>query len=138
MRLAQQVGVLRRTLRRVLTRRLAAQTDSPLQQLLVLRVISQGDAETQTEVADCLTLDCSAVSRLVDRLEAEGLLRRCEGKDRRSVRLALTPAAEEPLAILESTLEWLDREAEKHLGADGVQHLVETMSRLQAGLAEIE
>lgn len=61
-------------------------------QWLVLYSIFSSSAKTPAEVADQVGVDRSAVTRLLDRLEAKKLLFREHDKlDRRSVKLLLTP-----------------------------------------------
>lgn len=64
-------------------------------QWAVLVTIYRGDAVAPGDVARFVDIDAGAMTRLVDRLEAKGLLRRAPGEDRRSIRLELTPEARE-------------------------------------------
>src|SRR5687768_10901977 len=100
MTFAEQVGALRRTLYKVLARRVAARCGRPLPQLNALRLISGYEVQTQAQLAERLMIDAPAASRMVARLEADGLLKRLQGADRRSVRLKVTPAARESVAAL--------------------------------------
>src|SRR5712692_10326350 len=59
-------------------------------------LVRGGEPLTLSELAGRLTCVRSNITQLVDRLEAEGLVRRVEDSaDRRSVRAALTPAGRE-------------------------------------------
>ena len=136
MTLGEQVASLRRTLNRLVSRRLAEQCGRPFLQLRVLRAIAKGEAQTQSEVAEFLIIDPPAVSRMVDKLEAEGLLKRCQGKDRRCVRLEVTPEALPQIDALETELQWLEREVHKHLTADEVATVMRLLGKLQAGMVE--
>jgi DNA-binding MarR family transcriptional regulator len=136
MTLAEQVASLRRTINRLLSRRLAEQSERPFQQLCALRTIAQGDAQTQAEVSEFLIVDPPAVSRMVDKLEEDGLLRRLPGKDRRCLRLEATDAAKPEIEALVANLEWLDGEVLKHLSRDEVDTLMRLMAKLQAGIVE--
>jgi MarR family multiple antibiotic resistance transcriptional regulator len=61
-------------------------------QSLVLLVVADWGAGTAAEACKRLSHDPGAMTRLLDRLEAKGLLRRVRGEgDRRSARLELTP-----------------------------------------------
>jgi MarR family transcriptional regulator, transcriptional regulator for hemolysin len=63
------------------------------QWLILLRLELQPDL-SQNELADIAEVAPITVARLVDRLEAAGLVKRCtDPKDRRIWRLRLTPAA---------------------------------------------
>jgi DNA-binding MarR family transcriptional regulator len=68
-------------------------------QLRVLTLANTGAAINVNGLARALRVNPSSASRLCDRLEAMGLLRRQpDAQDRREVRLQLTPAAHELLA----------------------------------------
>ena len=69
--------------------------------------IGLGEATTVAELARALQMDAGAMTRLLDRLEAKGFLKRVRSsEDRRVVRLELTPegrqvADEVPLVLCE-------------------------------------
>jgi DNA-binding MarR family transcriptional regulator len=66
----------------------------PPTQLRVLIIIARGAHTNMSRLAEALDVVPSSASRLCDRLEATGLLRRVpDPRDRREVRLLLTPAA---------------------------------------------
>jgi DNA-binding MarR family transcriptional regulator len=83
------------SLQAVLDRARIAQSPSiPPTQLRVLTVIARIRHTNMSRLADALNVVPSSASRLCDRLEATGLLRRVpDPRDRREVRLLLTPAA---------------------------------------------
>lgn len=65
-------------------------------QWTVLIAIYRGDATTPREVARFVDVDGGAVTRLVDRLVAKGLIaRQADPSDRRSIRLVLTDRGRE-------------------------------------------
>src|SRR5688572_21512976 len=99
MTLIERLGLLHRTAERLLRRRIAARSDRPFQQFRALRVMRREKIQTQAALAERLLVDAPAASRLVDRLVADGLVRRRVGEDRRCVCLELTPAAARELAI---------------------------------------
>ncbi len=76
-----------------------AQTPAiPPTQLRVLQVVARGSSTNMNRLAEALDVVPSSASRLCDRLEATGLLRRvADPRDRREVRLVLTPAARQLL-----------------------------------------
>src|SRR4051812_42404534 len=121
MTFGDQVGSLRRTLHRALVKRIAALSDLPLTQLLALRTVARNEVETQAQLAERLLIDAPAASRLVARLEADGLLVRKAGSDRRCVKLAITPAAKNEVAAMEEGLAWLEREIKSHLSPSEVK-----------------
>ncbi|GLY06081.1 MULTISPECIES: MarR family transcriptional regulator [Actinoplanes] len=75
--------------------RLAQSPSVPPAQLRVLMIISGNRHTNMSRLAEALDVVPSSASRLCDRLEATGLLRRvADPRDRREVRLLLTPAAQ--------------------------------------------
>jgi DNA-binding MarR family transcriptional regulator len=74
--------------------RLAQSPTIPPTQLRVLTVIANNRHTNMSRLAEALEVVPSSASRLCDRLEATGLLRRVpDPRDRREVRLLLTAAA---------------------------------------------
>ncbi|MFI5892634.1 MarR family winged helix-turn-helix transcriptional regulator [Actinoplanes sp. NPDC051513] len=74
--------------------RVAQAPTVPPAQLRVLTFISDNRQTNMSRLAEALDVVPSSASRLCDRLEAAGLLRRVpDPRDRREVRLMLTPAA---------------------------------------------
>jgi DNA-binding MarR family transcriptional regulator len=74
--------------------RLAQSPAVPPTQLRVLTIVAAGGHTNMNKLAGALGVVPSSASRLCDRLEATGLLRRVpDPRDRREVRLVLTPAA---------------------------------------------
>lgn len=137
MTLAEQVGAIRRTLYRLLTRRLSVKTRRPFTQLLAMKFIAVRGVRTQAELAERLLVDAPAVSRLVDRLEEEGLVKRCAGEDRRCVRLQVTEASRAEIAVLEEESRRLDEDAARFLTAEEMAELKRLLEKLQAGLSQV-
>jgi len=133
MTLAEQLGSLRRSLRRLLSERLGEQTGRPFMQLLALKAIAEG-VRTQAALAERLSVDPPAVSRLVDRLEGDGLVSRRAGENRRCVRLELSEQGSGELELLNSALHWADGELQKYLLAAEVTELKRILAKLQEGL----
>ncbi|WP_433826328.1 MarR family winged helix-turn-helix transcriptional regulator [Actinoplanes sp. CA-015351] len=74
--------------------RLALNPTVPPAQLRVLTIVAGNRHTNMSRLAEALDVVPSSASRLCDRLEATGLLRRvADPRDRREVRLLLTPAA---------------------------------------------
>jgi MarR family transcriptional regulator for hemolysin len=136
MTLPAQVASVRRALRRLITRRLSGRTRRPFQQLLALQAIAVEGVRTQAELSERLLVDAPAVSRLVDRLEEDGLVKRCAGEDRRCVRLQATRASQAELAVLEEAVQWVDDEAGRHLTASEMRELKRLLDKLQTGLTQ--
>ncbi|MFY0523144.1 MarR family winged helix-turn-helix transcriptional regulator [Archangium gephyra] len=131
------MGALRRTLYRLLTRRLSGKTRRPLTQLLAVKFVAMRGVRTQAELAERLLVDAPAVSRLVDRLEEEGLMKRCAGEDRRCVKLQATEAGQAELGVLEEVTQSLDEEAGRYLTEAEMAELKRLLEKLQAGLSQV-
>jgi DNA-binding MarR family transcriptional regulator len=136
MTLAEQVASLRRTLHRLVSRRVGVRTRRPFQQLLALKAIEADGVRTQAALAERLLMDAPAVSRMVDRLEEEGLVRRCAGEDRRCVRLEVTEASLSETAVLREEVLWFEEEASRHLTASELRELKRLLEKLQTGLTQ--
>jgi DNA-binding MarR family transcriptional regulator len=136
MTLIEQLASVRRTLHRVVTRRLSQHTDRPFMQMLALRVIDRGEVHGQAALAERLLVDAPAASRLVERLVEDGLLKRCAGEDRRCVRLEVTGAGHEEALALDSELQSLEGEVRKYLTAQELRTLRQLLDKLHDGLKE--
>ncbi len=93
-----QLVALMMLMRREVEARMAAHglTDS---QWKPLWLIKSGRADTALEIARQLDMDAGAVTRMVDRVEAKGLVERVRSEtDRRVVHLRLTAAGEAAVA----------------------------------------
>lgn len=137
MTVAEQVSSLRRTLRRLLAERLKAQTDRPFMQLLALKVIADG-VGSQVALAERLSVDAPAASRLVDRLEEDGLVVRCAGENRRCVKLELAEKGQGELELVNAGLRWMDGELRNHLTGAEVKELKRLLAKLQDGLTKAQ
>jgi MarR family 2-MHQ and catechol resistance regulon transcriptional repressor len=84
------------------------------------KLVQAGEPLALSELAARLTCVRSNITQLVDRMEADGLVRRVEDpRDRRSVRAALTPLGRERQAAGAELMEKLHEEvAEKLSGID--------------------
>ena len=72
--------------------RVAAETGLSLPQWFALQQLNPEGPESMRHLAPCLQVDPSAITGLVDRLEAKGLVeRRVDPEDRRVKALVLTP-----------------------------------------------
>ncbi|MCY1041246.1 MarR family winged helix-turn-helix transcriptional regulator [Corallococcus sp. bb12-1] len=119
---------------RLLSQKVGEQTDRPLMQLLVLKYILVLDIHSQAVIAERLLIDAPAVSRLVDRLEEDGLVERRAGENRRCVRLEATDAGRREFQALERATEWLDEEARAQLSPGEFEELSRLLEKLQGGL----
>jgi DNA-binding MarR family transcriptional regulator len=84
------IGRARRTIVEAIERKLAP-LDISHAQWIVIMLLGDGAASTAAELCKILIYDPGAMTRLLDRLEKKGVVRRVRAKgDRRSVRLQLT------------------------------------------------
>jgi len=84
------IGRARRTIIDAIDRELAP-LDISHAQWIVVMLLGDGAASTAAELCKILIYDPGAMTRLLDRLERKGVLRRVrDGDDRRAVRLELT------------------------------------------------
>lgn len=74
-------------------------------QWLPLIKLFKGEARTAAELSRLLYMDAWAITRMLDRLEDKGFIRRMRSKqDRRVVQLALTPGGEATAAKIPAIL----------------------------------
>ncbi|WP_244222102.1 MarR family winged helix-turn-helix transcriptional regulator [Corallococcus exercitus] len=106
-------------------------------QLLVLKNIGLHGIHSQTAIAERLLIDAPAVSRLVDRLEEDGLVERRAGENRRCVRLEITEAGRQELKALEQAAEWVDTQARTYLAPPEIEELSRLLDKLQTGLFQL-
>src|SRR5579884_1960735 len=106
----------------------------PPVQLQALAVLSAGDMRMR-ELAHRLGLATSTVTRLVDRLEAAGLVeRRAERPDRRSVLVGLSAAGRSALARIGNRARALVRELLSGLAPHEQGELLRLLTKLAEGL----
>ncbi|HUL40341.1 MAG TPA: MarR family transcriptional regulator [Burkholderiales bacterium] len=85
------MGRVRMSLHDTLDKELA-QFDLTAAQYLVLLFLANGMASTASNICDILRQDPGAMTRMLDRLESKGFVRRTpDPDDRRTARLELTP-----------------------------------------------
>jgi len=104
-------------------------------QYLVLAYVARADAPTAGALARHVDLDSGAMTRLLDRMEALGLLeRRLDAGDRRVVRLLMTGHGRQLLPDLDRALVRVqDALARTHSSAD----LDRFMAYLQAAIGDV-
>jgi DNA-binding MarR family transcriptional regulator len=128
--LLRTVDVVRQSLGRVVEERVIT-----LQQYNVLRILrGAGDDGLPTlDIAARMIEHAPGVTRLLDRLEAKGLVRRkrCP-RDRRQVLCHATPAALRLLAVLDAPMERADREALGMLDGSQLDTLIALLDRIRA------
>ncbi len=117
--------------------RLAQSPAVPPTQLRVLTIVAAGEHTNMSRLADALKVVPSSASRLCDRLEATGLLRRVpDPRDRREVRLTLTPAARRVLDDLRQRRRQALEEVLARMTADGREDLVRSLAAFGTAAAK--
>ena len=97
---------------------LLAPYDITLQQFNVLRILrgARPDGLCTLTIAQRMIEEAPGITRLIDRLEKKGLVRRVRSEeDRRQVWCRITPAGERLLARLDDPVEAFDRSAVRAL-----------------------
>lgn len=123
-----------RFVRTLADRRARAQGMTRAQWLILFRLRS-GPGLTQRELAVLLEVEPITVGRLVDRLEARGLVeRRADPADRRVWRLHLTPAATPVLAEIDTARGLFDAQATRGLTADQRAGAIAVLLAMKANL----
>ena len=116
--------------------RLAQSPAVPPAQLRVLAIISRNEHTNMSRLAEALQVVPSSASRLCDRLEATGLLRRVpDPRDRREVRLLPTPAADRLLQELRERRQAALAEVLERMTPAGRAELVRALAALDAAAA---
>lgn len=84
------------------------------------------------ELAAALQIDSTAISNLVRRMEADGLLQRQKARDdRRSVRVRITPQGRATIEERNARIETIDRRIEASLPEGGQATLLSIVDRLE-------
>jgi DNA-binding MarR family transcriptional regulator len=113
--------------------RLRSEFNLPLTHFEPMSVIDRHGECRVYEIASELGITTGGASKLIDRIEADGLCRRRPNpEDRRSSLLELTPAGRK---LLQTASEVFDDELERRLGGltpRAVEQLLSTLTRLRA------
>lgn len=117
--------------------RLLKEERSTLGRFLALRVIDRRTADHGTcrviDIADALVVTVGGVSKLVDRLEQDGLCTRAANpEDRRSSLLELTQSGHQLLERASAALEEELSALLGHLNGEDLANLASTLNRLDA------
>jgi len=98
----------------------------------VLEVLGDPERASMGQIARRTGLKISAFSKLADRLEARGLIRRVGGDDdTRRVYLVLTPAGERQRAQSLSEIAKIDKHLSEKVGSWEIDRLVKLLAKLQ-------
>ena len=112
---------------------LLAPHDVTLQQFNVLRILRGARPEglCTLTIAERMIEQTPGITRLIDRLEKKGLVRRARSaEDRRQVWCRITPAGERVLARLDDPVEQFDRAAVRHLSPADQEQLTALLGQL--------
>jgi MarR family transcriptional regulator for hemolysin len=106
-------------------------------QWVILARLERQPGLSQNEMASILEVEPISVGRLIDRLEARGLVeRRADPADRRVRRLHLLPAAKPILDEITDQRDLLSTEVLEGIGHDERSRLVEAFLRMKCNLTE--
>jgi DNA-binding MarR family transcriptional regulator len=104
-------------------------------QWIILARLARQPGISQNEMANICEVEPITVGRLIDRLEAHGLVeRRADPKDRRVRRLHLLPAAEPILEEIAGYREVLNQEIVEGLGGEARTKFVDMLVFIKAKL----
>lgn len=105
-----------------------------MQQYNVLRILrGAGEALPTMEIAERMIERTPGITRLVDRLEGKGLVRRTRSQeDRRRVLCSITDEGLELLADLDEPVDAADEEVLSMLTEDEVRELIDMLDRIRA------
>ena len=130
--LGRSVNRVRTALLDALDRDLA-QYDISAAQLIVLSMVANGDAVSAAGLCRTISYDPGAMTRMVDRLEQKGLIRRVANpEDRRSMKLELTTAGRALYPTLAATKDGVQRRFLTGFSRDEVVQLDGFLQRLFA------
>jgi len=105
----------------------------------ILRHLENTPGRSQKELADILEVEPITVARLVDRLEAAGMVeRRADEQDRRIWRLHLLPPAHQLLAEINHELQTLMDFIGSNLSQEQRDVMVDGLLRMKANVLSIE
>ena len=104
-------------------------------QYIVLRILRGAGAEglCRSAIGELMVTSVPDVTRLLDRMEAAGLIRRSRSTDdRRFVTTVITPDGLRLLETLDAPVEALNRRQLSHLGRPALRVLIDTLARARA------
>lgn len=106
-------------------------------QWVILSRLERQPGQTQNDLAEIIEVEPITVARLIDRLEARGLVeRRADPKDRRVWRLHLTPAAAPVLRDIHRYKRELRDEITEGVDPATLEKLIEGLLQMKANLTD--
>jgi DNA-binding MarR family transcriptional regulator len=98
---------------------------------VALRQLYEGEGSSVAELVDRLGMTKGAISKVLDRLEAKGMLRRVETtEDRRLLRLELLPAGRALVPVLAALADANDAHYFSSLSEEDRQHLLRILQSI--------
>ncbi|MGC2457800.1 MAG: MarR family transcriptional regulator [Gallionellaceae bacterium] len=102
---------------------------------MVLLHVSRTDGMTNRELAERLGIEAPTLVRLIDRMEADGLLKRCASKsDRRVKHLHLSPAGRKEVARIWASAADLRKEILSGLSKAEISATLDVLQKIRASL----
>jgi MarR family transcriptional regulator for hemolysin len=104
----------------------------------MLRISESKNGLVQRDLASVLTIEESTLTRLLDRMEADGLVRRMpSSQDRREICVTLTPAARPILKKLRAAALKLHSEALEPFNDAELRSATELLAKVTARLEQL-
>ena len=108
-----------------------AQFEISAAQLIVLASVANGEADSASGLCKSISYDPGAMTRMIDRLQQKGLVRRVpNAEDRRATNLELTAAGRALYPQLISAKETVQAQFLRGFGADDVRVLERLLKRM--------
>ncbi|MCO7254017.1 MULTISPECIES: MarR family winged helix-turn-helix transcriptional regulator [Dickeya] len=137
-RFAIQLGQTTRLWRRVIDRELQPFGLTQASWLPLLFIAREETSTHQKALAESLGLDASAVVRILDNLQKQGLIERREGHDRRFREIHLTTLGQEQVKKVESIAWQVRNQALAGVSEQDIQQVSRTIDQVIANLSRNE
>lgn len=103
-------------------------------QWVVLKCLSQEDGISQSELADRVDKDKASITRILDIMQKNGLIKRCDDEsDRRSYCIYLTEAGERTEKKLKSVVQTTGQEIFRNLDSEEMKELRRLLLKVADG-----
>lgn len=107
-------------------------------QARILAFLSSNSPVTQRELADACMLDVTTMSRTLDKMEKQELIRRArDSKNRRSYQISLTRKGEEKAAQVNLAFSRLEEILERNLEGQEISTLQTLLEKVEKNLEEM-